>query len=202
MKKPTITPDALAEITEAVPGRIRRKFDAAPDAANAWKWSEDGTDFVIAADDQRVKLSGQTIASPDQVSCTCLLSPRCLHVLSVVQTLALDDESPTEVAPADAVEVAEAPFDGLDAAQVEAAQIAWQAAANLLERGIVHATLTQHSDILRALHLARLRGLWRLSAAGQRVAESMRFFREKSAAFDRNLFVDELHEFLLVAHML
>lgn len=202
MKKPTISPDALAQITEAVPGRIRKKFDAAPDAANAWQWTEDGADFVIAADDQTVKLSGPSISSPDQVSCTCLLSPRCLHVLSVVQTLALDDASQTEDAQPEPAEVAEVPFEGLDAAQIEAAEIAWKAAANLLERGIVHATLTQHSDILRALHLARLRGLWRLSAAGQRVAESMRFFREKSAAFDRGLFADELHEFLLVAHML
>ncbi|MFJ9557578.1 hypothetical protein ACIRPH_27535 [Nocardiopsis sp. NPDC101807] len=87
-ERPRIEPGLLAELLEAAPGRVRRKLDAAPRAAEGWDWSLDGPVWTVGAGNETVTLTGPRITESSQAVCTCLLSPRCLHLLSVVGLLA------------------------------------------------------------------------------------------------------------------
>lgn len=211
-EKPRISAELLAALTEAVPARIQKKFEAEPTAAQAWVWAQVQTTWTIAAGNETVTLHHQSLTIADHVTCSCLLGPRCLHVLSVIHTLAIGvgEDSPPADSDSETTNAPEAPSVAVDApeeltltqAQNNAARSAFEAGAKLLERGLSHATLTNLTEVLRALHQCRVHGLYRLSAAGQRVAESMRLFREKSPAFDRELFTDELTEMLTISHHL
>ncbi|XKK40388.1 hypothetical protein HFP72_06875 [Nocardiopsis sp. ARC36] len=46
-ERPRIDPGLLAELLEAAPGRVRRKLDAAPRAAEEWDWSSDGPVWTV-----------------------------------------------------------------------------------------------------------------------------------------------------------
>jgi len=100
-ERPRIDPGLLAELLDAAPGRVRRKLDAAPRAAEEWDWSADGQVWTVGAGNETVTLNGPRITVADQVSCTCLLSPRCLHLLSVTGMLTpAGDDGDEESAPA------------------------------------------------------------------------------------------------------
>ena len=78
-ERPPIPPALVAELTEAVPKRIVRKLDKKPELAESWDWSAAG----VGTD------KGETVSwsledgTVSTLSCTCLLAPRCLHVLAV-----------------------------------------------------------------------------------------------------------------------
>ncbi|GAA1454641.1 hypothetical protein [Nocardiopsis tropica] len=87
-ERPRIDPGLLAELLEAAPGRVRRKLDAAPRAAEEWDWSSDGPVWTVVTGNETVTLTGPRITEASQAACTCLLGPRCLHLLSVAGLLA------------------------------------------------------------------------------------------------------------------
>ncbi|MFC6433108.1 hypothetical protein ACFQBR_31290 [Nocardiopsis tropica] len=87
-ERPRIDPGLLAELLEAAPGRVRRKLDAAPRAAEEWDWSSDGPVWTVGTGNETVTLTGPRITEASQAACTCLLAPRCLHLLSVAGLLA------------------------------------------------------------------------------------------------------------------
>lgn len=84
--RPRIAAGLLASITGAVPPRLQKKLDENPKVADSWTWSEQGDQVVVTTDKgERVLLSpgAGAIEEPQQIACTCLLSPRCLHILAV-----------------------------------------------------------------------------------------------------------------------
>ncbi|MFL1380127.1 MULTISPECIES: hypothetical protein [unclassified Nocardiopsis] len=95
--RPRIAPELLAALVEAAPARVRRKLDAAPRAAQEWTWTPGDGTWTVAAGGETVTLTGADLTDPVQTVCTCLLSPRCLHLLSVVSLLdATADDGPAD----------------------------------------------------------------------------------------------------------
>ncbi|MFD3686664.1 hypothetical protein ACFWTE_17790 [Nocardiopsis sp. NPDC058631] len=201
-ERPRIDPGLLAELLDAAPGRVRRKLDAAPRAAEEWDWTTDGRVWTVAAGNETVTLDGPRITGADQVACTCLLGPRCLHLLSVTGLLVPTgddgDEDPAPSGPrsgsedtgsgggAGAAAPTRPPGSGEPATdplttQVEtdgdvraAAALAWAAGARTLAGGLRAAGSSQRSELLRAAATARAARLPRLAAACTAVAAGLR----------------------------
>ena len=186
--RPRIAPELLASLLEAAPARVRRKLDAAPRAAEEWAWTrKDGT-WTVVAGGETVTLTGAALTDPGQAVCTCLLSPRCLHLLSAVSLLDstadgdLDGAGPVGppgiAAPepggpsADPDPLAE-PVE-VDAAGRAAARAAWEAAARTLARGVRATGAFGRAELLHASALARAARMPRLSAACVAVAAGPR----------------------------
>ena len=197
--RPGVSPLLLAEVFEQLPARLRRRLEDEPQLASAWTWNESR---VEAAADAVVSLKASVITSMAQVSCTCLLAPKCLHIAAVLRALPLAMEE--NAAPAAAQEPSIAP-DGevlLDAKQREAARQMWSAAARVLSDGASAAGLVTEGELLRAIHSCRIVGLHRLSAAGLRTVERIRSLRAERPEFRLGVLTADIEELLLVARRL
>ncbi|GLU49453.1 hypothetical protein [Nocardiopsis ansamitocini] len=188
--RPRIDPGLLADLLAAAPARVRKKIDADPRAAQSWEWTLDGDSWLVAAGTETVRLGASDITEAGQVGCGCLLSPRCLHLLSVVGLL--DSTDPPEPgvdgqpvhppAPDPAEPSRTGTVDAL-AEQVEvdedtrtAARFAWSAGAGALAVGVRAAGAAERVELLRAAGLARVARLPRLAAACTAVAAGPRDF--------------------------
>ncbi|MCU0675435.1 MAG: SWIM zinc finger family protein [Myxococcota bacterium] len=87
MTRPRVAPDLLAAFVAAAPSRVTRRLDADPRVAESWTWSASESDVVIDAGEVRVSLKGAVLIEESDVACSCLLAPRCLHVLAVLSVL-------------------------------------------------------------------------------------------------------------------
>lgn len=219
MSKPSIDPVVVATLTEAAPARIQKKLEAEPRLAEAWQWTFSELNVEIDTGSEKVTLSvGSTgaIGAPELVACTCLLGPRCLHVLAVIHSLPLGNafsEAPTQEDTTSAHQndangaqdttptQDSLPLQVSDDAR-RAARTMLHATGRLLERGAARASLSVANELLRAVHTARIEGLHRMAAAGLRVAESIRMHREGSPGFDRDQLLIEFRELVTVAHTL
>ncbi|MDE3723708.1 hypothetical protein PWG71_20145 [Nocardiopsis sp. N85] len=197
--RPRIAPDLLAALLEAAPARVRRKLDAAPRTAEGWPWSGGDGTWTVAAGGETVTLTGTDLTEPGHVACTCLLGPRCLHLLAVAGLLdAVEDDGPvpetSSTPPASAspdplTEVVE-----VDPAGRAAAHAAWDAAARVLAAGVRSAGSGRRAELLRASALARAAHLPRLSAACVAVAAGPR--DHPTPAFDLSAYVADLTDLL------
>ena len=87
LKRPRITALLLATLIESTPDRVRRRFDRTPDAAAGWEWESGEEGWTIVAGEESIQLPLDHITSIDQISCTCLLSPQCFHVIACLTRL-------------------------------------------------------------------------------------------------------------------
>ncbi|CAL9584949.1 hypothetical protein SUDANB121_05137 [Nocardiopsis dassonvillei] len=208
--RPRIAPELLAALVEAAPARVRRKLDAAPGAAREWTWTPDGGTWTVAAGGETVTLTGAELTDPGQAACTCLLSPRCLHLLSAVSLLdTTPDDGPAEdPAAPDTPGTANAPQEdrtpdplsepvGPDDAARAAARAAWNAAARALASGVRAAGSSGRAELLRASALARAARLPRLSALCVAVAAGPR--DHPTADFDLSAYTADLGALLDLA---
>lgn len=176
MSRPRVDPALAARLLAAAPARLRRRLDESPLLAEGWSW--DGEGVSIDAD-TRVTLHGAELRGEDQLRCTCLLSPRCLHVLACLAVLEpLEATAPT-------TPVAVAPAAGpLDPALRVAATAGLEAVGTLLGCGVRAGGAVVQADLLRALHQARVGGAHRLAAALARLLGGVRRLRGGDAAGD------------------
>ena len=88
--RPSIDAGLAAAVLGGAPARVTKRLDAAPAAAEDWTWTEapDGS-WTIEAGGEQVTLQpvGGSITAAGQLTCTCLLSPRCFHLLATVRRL-------------------------------------------------------------------------------------------------------------------
>jgi hypothetical protein len=213
--KPRIAAGVLADLLAAAPGRVRKRLDADPGAAATWPWGRDGDTWTVTAGAETVRLDapGGVVTEASQARCSCLLSPRCVHLLAVLSTLDVDapfepPEPPSDIAVdavADATEgvsPGEAPGTGarveLDGRQEAAVALAWQAGARLLAVGATGGTLPR-VDLLRAAHACQHAGLYRLGAAAVRVATGVHDLAAGVPEFELAGLADDLAELLTVA---
>src|SRR5204862_2186035 len=177
----------------------RRRLEADPALAGGWRWSPvAGGLEVEAGPEARVRLpAAGLVTAPEQVACTCLLAPRCLHVAAVLRAL------PASGAPAD--EAASPPRAGaadgpetvpVRPAQRQAAAEAWRAGVALLEAGAGAAAAVVEGELLRAAHSCRVASLPRLATAAARVAERVRQLRAEAAGFRLDALAGDLHDLL------
>ena len=102
--RPTVSPQLLAAAIESAPDRVRRRLDRSPDAAAGWQWLLSGNDWTIDTGGEKVKLPRENIHALNQLSCTCLLTPNCFHVLACLTALKVALADGTEDVSADAGE--------------------------------------------------------------------------------------------------
>ncbi|MBL8606910.1 MAG: hypothetical protein JNL38_06300 [Myxococcales bacterium] len=187
--RPRAHPTLLAALTKATPARITKKLDASPRAAEAWAWAAAEGRWTVTTDaGEVVTVTGAVVSEVGQLGCSCLLSPRCFHVLAVASALAVDEGDAAEpaAAPAPAGAAPEggrpAPFEP-GAAQRAAARAALAASEERRARGASGAGAVVLGELLRAAHEARACGLPRLGAAAMRVAQGVRALREERPEF-------------------
>src|SRR5262245_5182839 len=89
-ERPTIAPELVAAMIEATPDRVRRRLDRTPDAAASWAWKEIDEGWSVDAGGETVRLPRGRVVAVEQVTCTCLLSPRCFHVLACLTCLKVE----------------------------------------------------------------------------------------------------------------
>jgi hypothetical protein len=171
--RPAAAPLLVAEALDRLPARLRRRLQERRDLAEAWTWSAVGPELVVASGAATVRLRPESgsVRALAQVTCDCLLAPRCLHVAAVLLALPLSVGEPG----AEAAPPVEPAADGVpvSAAARAAAGAAWQACALLLDIGATSAGLVVQGELLRAAHACRLAGLHRTAAALTRAVQRL-----------------------------
>lgn len=212
MSRPTIDPGLLAGLSEAAPRRLVRSLDKDPALAEHWRWerSPDGVTTVATESGETVTLrpdAAGTLASPDQVSCSCLLAPRCLHLLAVLTRLeptALAEPAGPAASPGSApADRAEGPGEmALSADQRRAARSLYRSGVELAAMGAGAAGTIVQAELLRAIHACRGASLPRAASAGLRVLRSIRDLREERPEFRLSELARDLLELLEVTRAL
>jgi len=201
---PMVAPQVVADAIEALPSRLRSKLDEVVRSARHWPVASTGDGVDVRVDEEVIVHLRQAVRSADDVRCTCLLAPRCLHRAAVL-CLAPSDAAPPEAQPEP--ETRESTVDGenervVSATEVRAAHALWRAAASVLETGIPGAGAVTQAALLRAAHDARAASLHRGAAASIRVVEHLRAAATEDPAFRLADLVRDLRELLSVAHRL
>ncbi|GIG71287.1 hypothetical protein [Phytomonospora endophytica] len=207
--RPTVDAALRAALTEAGPARVRGKLDADPAMAEAWTWTPDGPSWTIATGTQLVRLDGEAITEAGQVSCDCLLTPRCLHLLAVLAVLSAGDDVVGAPEPeAVALEPEPEPEPDLTAPvrltprQREAADLAWRAGAALLADGAARAGTPVLDALRHVAETARKAKLPLLSTAATRVSTGLAALSSDSPAFRLPTLTADLQLLLSVASRL
>lgn len=199
MTLPPVSAAVVATVLDALPQRLRKRVDAALDKASTWTSSTVESKCTVVVDDDTTlvfTLQDGVLASADDLTCTCLLAPKCLHRAVAVS-----------VAPAVAVAVAVGPEPpvstvSLSAEALTAAGLLWEAASAVLQAGVSGSGAVVQASLLRAVHTARLAGLYRASTVALRVVAGIRAAHARSSEFHRATMTADLSELLLVCHQL
>ncbi|MGE0708342.1 MAG: hypothetical protein AB7N76_18250 [Planctomycetota bacterium] len=207
--RPRVAPALVAELTEAAPARLLRKLDEDPRQAEAWTWEQAQDELLVRSPrGEVVRLLPRegALRAPEQVVCSCLLSPRCLHALAALALLELEDAPAAGPAAVDPPPPALEPADEegleLSAGQREVAARAWRSGGELLAAGGAAAGAVQQAELLRVVHGARLAGLHRLGAAGTRLVSALRDLRGGRPEGALEALADEAAEWLEAAALL
>lgn len=201
MTRPKILADVAAALTAAIPARLVKKLDAAPELAASWTW----TDATVTTDKGEVVTLVLADGVATSVTCTCLLGPKCLHVAAVVALLepvednvdAVDVDTPSTSgadAPSGAVE--------LSTAAPQIAREAFRITAEVLATGAETTGAFVQAELLRSIHACRTHGLHRLATAQTRILRSVRELRADRPEFDLDVLTADLRDALDVAHAL
>lgn len=208
MSRPKIAPDLAAALTAAIPARLVKKLDAEPALAAAWAWAA-ATVTTDKGDVVQLTVDGDAVTA---LACSCLLSPRCLHIAAVVALL--EPTEPLAQEPdIDGPDSAPSPRDAASAASSErpataaipgerhvAAERAFGVLADLLAIGAEASGALPQAELLRSIHACRTDGLHRLAAAQTRMLRSIRELRADRPSFTLDALTADLREALTVAH--
>lgn len=192
---PQVSGLLLAEVLESLPGRIRKKLDAAPlAAAETAILSLDGAPVLVSVGSETVTFLAPRIDSLDQVHCSCLLSPRCLHLAQALLRGAVV-ESAAEL-PGESPKTASATT--LTASQHGVLQRSLAAVEKMLASGSASYDPLRHATFLRLSHEAKAQKLFTLSAGCFSLAAAL----SARASANRSLLVQEVaHVFLTVRRL-
>lgn len=230
---PQVAASVLAELTEQAPNRVRKKLDRDPQLAAGWQWEIVDNVCRIDAGGEQVELqpNEHRVERVEQVRCSCLLSPRCFHVLATLSILPIaeaaaavaaspesennDDQSSSgadeqsgsvggepDVAAADPQTGSITEFTKPTEAQREAARQAWLGAATMLAGGARAAGVLSQAALLRAAHECRLAGLHRLGNATLRLVASLRECRDNADTFESDSLLADLLELFRCSRVL
>lgn len=194
MTRPSIAPDVAAALTAAIPARLVKKLDAAPDLAARWTW----TDTTITTDKGEVVTLAVSDGIATSVTCSCLLGPKCLHVAAVVAVL-----DPAEGAAPAPVEAAVAVITiETSASAPQVARDAFRITADVLATGAETTGAFVQAELLRSIHACRTHGLYRLATTQTRILRSVRELRADRPEFELDVLTADLRDALDVAHAL
>ncbi len=188
--RPRILPLVLAELIDAAPSRLRKRLDKEPDAAAQWEWQATIEGWLVSTGDETVTLLVKqgVVESIQSLRCSCLLSPRCFHILACVNTLDSVDSIDLQLAPQ--TELASTsnepqpssvpPLVNIDAEKRKAARQVQYELGLLTRLGGRRADLLRQSGLLRAAHACRAAGLVNLGNSVLQVVECIRRLRDNS----------------------
>jgi hypothetical protein len=198
-ERPTVSAELIAALIEATPERVRRRLDRAPDVAASWDWRVEADAWSVDAGGETVRLPHGHLTLVEQVACTCLLAPRCFHVLACLTRLevAIVDSAPVaEPASSEpALDVAEGLVEP-GPRQQDAARALVNSIGQLLRVGVANASVVVQSGLLRGVHQCRAEGLHRLAALGLRVVAGTSELRTRAPASDPAQLAEDLTDAL------
>ncbi|MEU4803923.1 hypothetical protein [Actinosynnema sp. NPDC023587] len=99
MTLPPVAPAVVADVLDALPPRLRKRIDTALDKAATWEVtsSDDSARAELDADTALTwHLVGGILADADDLVCSCLLAPRCLHRGVAVAAAPVADTAPPD----------------------------------------------------------------------------------------------------------
>lgn len=215
---PAIAPDVLAVVTDRAPPRLLKKLDAAPDVAAGWSFEVGAGALDVATDTGdrvTVRHDAGVVRDAEAMGCSCLLAPRCFHVLAVASWLRVAREEVVDAPARDEVQVAAAPLapsgastapDPPRAPPTSTSQPDAKRARVVLERvletGLVALGALDRAALLREVHAARVVGLHRLATRMLTVAEAGRALRERSPTFELEQATRAFGDAAVTAHRL
>jgi hypothetical protein len=199
-KRPTVSPELIATIIESTPDRVRRRLDRTPNAAASWDWQASEAAWSVDTGGETVTLPHGHVLSVEQLRCTCLLSPKCFHVLAclthlevvIVEALQAEQREQVEQVSSDAGEDVVEPEEK----QRHAARELVNNVNQLLRVGVANAGVVVQSGLLRAVHQCRADGLHRLAALGLRVIAGISEFRSRAPASDPGQLAEDVADVL------
>ncbi|HEY7428417.1 MAG TPA: hypothetical protein VH682_29565 [Gemmataceae bacterium] len=167
---------------------MRRRLDRTPNAAASWDWQASEAAWSVDTGGETVTLPHGHVLSVEQLTCTCLLSPKCFHVLAclthlevvIVESLQAEQREQVEQVSSDAGEDLVEPEEK----QRHAARELVNNVAQVLRVGVANAGVVVQSGLLRAVHQCRADGLHRLAALGLRVIAGISEFRSRAPVSD------------------
>jgi hypothetical protein len=197
---PPADPILVADTVAALPLRLRARLDDAVAAASTWALAggvvrlPSGVEVLLLSEDGALRRA-------EHVVCSCLLAPVCLHRASVLAAapfaVPVTADQENLEGEADVVHSANPP--GWGQRERTVAELVRQAAARVLETGVPGAGAEVQSELLRAIHVARLEGLHRLASAATRVVTGVRAGREDDSAYSLEALTRDMLEVLEVA---
>ncbi|QQQ73396.1 hypothetical protein IOD16_18980 [Saccharothrix sp. 6-C] len=206
MSVPPVFPAVVADVLDALPPRLRKRVDASLGRVAEWTVTADADTATAALDAETTltwTLRRGVLAAADDLVCSCLIAPKCLHrgVAVAAADVAGGDQEPVEV-PAEPVPGEPVP----DAVEVTsdderaAAGALWEACGTVLRAGAAGSGAVVRAGLLRAVHVARVAGLHRAAANGLRIAAALAAARAGDSSFDREALSAELVELMLLCH--
>ncbi len=214
--RPSVDPLVLSSMLTAAPERLQKRLDREPTAAESWEWSQSDGRWQIRAGEETVEVLASLVSEVSHVRCSCLLSPRCFHVLAVLNVCGLaeatslaDDDKDGEASFSGPSLVQDTPgksensggtspepFETLHNSAVQAAHQMEECVARILATGLRSCGAVQQSQLLRAIHECRSEGLHRLAAAGLRLMTDIRMLRDHNDDFRSETAVEDFREVL------
>lgn len=198
--RPTVSPELIAAMIERAPDRVRRRLDSSPNAAASWNWQVSEEAWSVDTGGETVTLPLGHAASVEQLTCTCLLSPRCFHVLACLARLEValaESPQPEQREPVEptARDRAEDVVEVEEKQRLAACELA-ESLAQLLRVGVASAGVVVQSGLLRAVHECRADGLYRLAALGLRVIAGTSEFRARAPVSDPAQLAEDIADVL------
>lgn len=192
--RPKIAPILLAELVEQVPGRVRQRLDSSPGIADTWNWSQSEHVWTVQANEETVQMESADgiLENLRQISCTCLMAPKCFHILACCSCLSLktdagevhweadDGEATNKALESEAKPSASSSMVEVTETMRNAARKVRASLATLLQVGARNAGTLVQSTMLRAGHTCRVSELYALSYTVLRIAEGVQRFRQQS----------------------
>ncbi len=205
----SVRAELLASLIDSAPSRVRKRLDKDPAIAHAWTWTAEATCVTISTGDETVRLEWESeskrVTHLEQVSCSCLLSPKCFHLLACVSCLPIEtdaassqhDASPSQASESQPVD--ESPVIEITAAMRDAAGRCLEAIELMLCSGARRCGVVLQSALLRAAHQCRAAGLVHLSSALLSVVEGVVRLRSQSGNTDVSQLQSDLARAVVIA---
>jgi hypothetical protein len=201
----------LASVLESLPARLRRKLEADTTLASGWMPTVTGDSVSIDAGDDVVltlDTNDRVVRRPEQLKCSCLLAPACLHrgALLIALTINAEEIPLAEQAagkPADDTSKGDPAqiTTQITTAQLRAAEFVWSSAAPIVTQGITSSGALRIAELLRAANVCRSEGMHVLSRSAIRMAEQLKRRGNNDAAFVLRDACDDLFTVLRDAWM-
>jgi hypothetical protein len=195
---PAVPPELVADTVDALPGRLRKRLDEFLATARSWPVEPAANGVLVTVDEQTTA----PVTGPDDVRCSCLMAPKCLHRAAVLSLATVSGSSTVDTEPAPSTVDEDQVVLEVGDRERAAALALWRAGSGVVAAGIPGSGAVPQAALLRAAHEARALKLPRAASAAVRVVEELRAALREDASFRLGRLVADLRELLYVSHAL